>query len=394
VTLTNSTTAGTTTIRASWSGTISATEGNTDATAATGTAPSDDDATKAWEVGSISVTKNIVFGPFTTSAQVCFTLARDGGGLVTTSTNPQCATITSPTTSHVFTWNGLINGTYSLTETVGAPYTAVAPITGLVVDDTHRTVTAPAQSNPLPLGALRIRKLLNGSETLGTASFTFTVERCGTGSNATTCNTPTAVTGSPFTVNSANNLLTISNLVEAYYRVTETASENFEVQPALSQIVQVTAGNTANPTTVTFDNIPVGDVCVDGKPRRLFMLYNGNGTLNDSHDQASGEVVINVRDNPATRQHPVTIRTYDHQDKLIATFTGVVIGQEIVFQSARAGQLIPARAAFRVFLGTSSNADLNNKANALEHVQFHSSCSQPLARGDEFGSFRLVRDEN
>lgn len=384
-----------TVVRGSWTGSIAYGDASVSASATTGTAPSSSDATKDWVTGSISLTKTVELGPFTSAPEICFTLSRTDGTLQTTSTNPQCHTYGSgdTPTSHVFSWAGLVAGTYSLSETtVPPPYTAIADITGITLTDTNRTESF-TRANPLPTGALKIAKTLNGSSDLMGLSFLFDVEQCGAGSSAETCSSPAAIAGSPFTVDGANNPRTVSPLDEGWYRVTEQAN-GYIVNPAISQIVQVVAGNTANPPTVSFDNIQTGDVCELGKPTALILLYNGNGTANDSHNQDGSEVIIRVDDDAdiASRPHPVTIRVYDHQDKVIqgGTYANSFIGQQVEFRNTGNKKIAP-RAGFRVFL---DGANINDPSAAVEHVQFHSSCSQPLAPGDEFGSFLLLRDEH
>lgn len=389
-----------TVVRASWTGTVSATEGTTiEKTVATGTTASPD-ATKDWVPGSIAITKDVEVGPFTAAPQVCFTLARtdNDGTLPGDVTAQQCHTFSTGDLSHDFSWTGLVAGTYSITETVDPPYAAMSPnpITGIVLDDENRDYThATTIQNPLPKGALQIVKTLNGFSDLMGLTFNFDVYACDTGSSATECLSPTALAGNPVVVSDANNPATVTGLDEGWYQVTEQ-DPGYLVEPSLSQIVQVMAGGAAADASVSFNNVQLGDVCEDGKPRALIMLYNGNGTANDSHNQESGEVIINVTDDATIgdREHPVTIRTYDHRDKVIDTFTGVMIGDQIRFESNRNNQLVPPRAGFRVFDASLNGGQLNDVSNALEHVQFHSSCSQPLAPGDEFGSFQLLRDEN
>jgi hypothetical protein len=136
-------------------------------------------------------------------------------------------------------------------------------------------------------------------------------------------------------------------------------------------------------------------VCEGGvKPIALIMLYTANGTLNDHHDQDGSEVVIRVDDDAdaiaGLREFPVTIVVYDHRDKPLGpTYTAANPGQLIRFEN-QGNKLIPSRAGFRVFL---SGDDPTDPSTATEHVQFHSSCSQPLAPGDEFGSFLLLDSE-
>ena len=119
----------------------------------------------------------------------------------------------------------------------------------------------------------------------------------------------------------------------------------------------MTSGTTAADGGV-WVNLQTGDVCEDGKPRRLIMLYTGNGTANDNHTQAGGEVIIFVGDDlplVTGRDNPVApIRTYDHRDKVLDTFGlnpagGVSIGDLIKFQNT-GNKLVPSRAGFRVFL--------------------------------------------
>jgi len=190
-----------------------------------------------------------------------------------------------------------------------------------------------------------------------------------------------------------NGQFQLINLILGKYRLTEKIAPTGYILDPTVRFVDVTSGTTAANGGV-WVNLQTGDVCEDGKPRRLIMLYTGNGTANDNHTQATGEVIIRVDDDLPlvnNRANPVaTIRTYDHRDMVLDTDNNVSIGDLITFQN-NGNKLVPSRAGFRVFL---AGANINDRAAAVEHVQFHSSCSQPLAPGDEFGSFFLLRDEN
>jgi hypothetical protein len=133
---------GTASLTANWSGTIDV-EGIPvvigDELSANLTA-NQDSAVKEWRAGSISIFKHVEVNSQTPlGSEVCFTLSRTDGTLITTSSNPQCISLGSEDVVHLFRWEGLTAGTYSLAETtVPDGYTPIDPFTDIVVDDANR----------------------------------------------------------------------------------------------------------------------------------------------------------------------------------------------------------------------------------------------------------------
>jgi hypothetical protein len=150
---TDPTAPGTASLTANWSGLIDAagTPVSANLTA------NQDSAVKEWRAGSISIFKHVEVNSQTPSgSEVCFTLSRTDGTLITTSSNPQCISLGSEDVVHLFRWEGLPAGTFDLSETtVPAGYTPIDPFTNIVLDDANqdwllRTVQNPAPPEPPP----------------------------------------------------------------------------------------------------------------------------------------------------------------------------------------------------------------------------------------------------
>jgi len=210
--------------------------------------------TKVYKSAKADLTKTFAVGAFTSPGQACFTLTRVPAATpppVTSSTNPQCFTYSSSTTSHKFTWNDLVPGSYTIEETtVPTGYVKMTDVTFTVANnfDAGNLSQSFTASDPLKPGKLQISKTVSGGSDLGGNSFQFTVKPCGSDA---TCATPGTSIGT-FTVDGTHNPVTIDNLNEGYYLVTELPVAGFtpDVNP---QIVQVNAGQTA---TVSFNNKP------------------------------------------------------------------------------------------------------------------------------------------
>lgn len=258
--------AGTTNIEVSWVGDVSTPHGTASAVDA-----GSDSAVKTWWAGSISITKVVEFGPTTTSAQVCFTLARTDGTLYTTSDVTQCFTFGVGSETHTFTWEGLTAGTYGLSETVTAPYAPMDPnpITGIVVDSDHRAVDVGTVQNPLPPGDLSILKLDQYGNPWTSFDVTFEVYPCldsacsSLGPIAASVNIPSD--GNPVVV----------SLPEGRYLVKEIVPTGYTVQPSDTQIVDIIAGQT---TSVTFQNFPPSQGCSPGFWKTHPQYWDGVGT--------------------------------------------------------------------------------------------------------------------
>ena len=126
---------------------------------------------------------------------------------------------------------------------------------------------------------------------------------------------------------------------------------------------------------------PLTDLCdVFGDPIVLTMEYTGDGDDATSHSQADGKVEVVGDPNDAT---PVFIRASDKSDpndtNATVHFSGVVLLNGTFDMDATA-------AVDTTFVHIFSE-DGNT---LLQTVEFHTSCSQPLRHGDQFGSVKLV----
>ncbi|MBI3118879.1 MAG: hypothetical protein HYZ00_09350, partial [Candidatus Hydrogenedentes bacterium] len=127
-----------------------------------------------------------------------------------------------------------------------------------------------------------------------------------------------------------------------------------------------------------------GETCDDGKPAALTMMYTGDGCEASHHSQEDGKVVCSGDPNDAAQvQIVVTDRDDINDPKARIYFTGVVpLGGTFVIDAAAAGTT-RLRTNTSVFV-----FDLSG--NLLQSVKFHTSCSQPLILGDQYGALQLV----
>ncbi len=257
--------AGETDIEVSWVGDVSTAHGTASSVDA-----GSDSAVKTWWAGSISITKTVELGPFTTSVEVCFTLARTDGTLYTTSDVTQCFTF-GPDTSHTFSWEGLTAGTYSLTESVTGPYETLEPITGIVVDGTHRDVVLDPVTNPLKQGHLSIEKLDQNGNLWTSFDVTFEIYSCGAD---LVCGNGDDFLAATVLIPSEGNPVVV-DLDEGRYMVVEIVPTGYTVQPSASQTVDVIADQTAS---VSFQNFPPSQGCSPGFWKEHPELWDGVGT--------------------------------------------------------------------------------------------------------------------
>ena len=214
---------------------------------------------------------------------MCFTLVRDTytgdaaaadvAGYLSTDTAEQCGTPVSG--SITFTWHNLLPGSYTLKETkTPAGYSTHADITPIVIlaptsdlasdpafaaSNLSKTVTA---NDPLLPGSLKIKKTVSGGPVPAGVTFEFRVQPCTSGTTVATCVTGSPVTGSPFSIDSTtpNGTVTVSDLAEGYYLVTEInipSGYSPDVNPQIAAVHAGDVGN-GNPVTVTFNNRPTG----------------------------------------------------------------------------------------------------------------------------------------
>ena len=122
-----------------------------------------------------------------------------------------------------------------------------------------------------------------------------------------------------------------------------------------------------------------------GKPRVLTMVYTGDGADATSHSQDAGKVSVvgDPQDEPLVRI-VVADKADPGDSKAAVYFDGqVALGASFVIDAAAAGRE-DLKANTYVFVLDPASGDV------LQTVMFHTSCSQPLELGDQFGSVELV----
>ncbi len=134
--------------------------------------------------------------------------------------------------------------------------------------------------------------------------------------------------------------------------------------------------------TVTVEVPPAS--CADGKAQVLWMLYTGEDCSETSHSQDPGKVSCDGDPDDATPVHIIASDKADLSDpKTNVWFNGVV----------NLGDLFPidATVAGQAKLKANTYVTIQNGSGVLQTLMFHTSCSQPLNVGDQFGS--LVLDQ-
>ncbi|MBI1927242.1 carboxypeptidase regulatory-like domain-containing protein [Candidatus Poribacteria bacterium] len=142
---------------------------------------------------------------------------------------------------------------------------------------------------------------------------------------------------------------------------------------------------TASDTTTVTVEAPPADCCKDGKPKVLTMQYTGQDCTFTSHSQAASKVtctdylplpntvyiVVNDKDNPTDTGGKVW-------------FSGsVTLNGTFNIDATKTGDSKLASDT-RVHIFTQQGGNL------VQFVKFHTSCSQPLFVGNQFGSAKLI----
>lgn len=128
-----------------------------------------------------------------------------------------------------------------------------------------------------------------------------------------------------------------------------------------------------------------GDCCADGRPRSITLLYTGRDCSATVTTQPSDK--WSCAGDPGFAQ-TVFVRSSDDDDPFETDadvwFEGAVtLNSEFVIDTANAGEdRFDSRTYVHVFDPTGTVV--------LQSVEFHTSCSQPLCVGDQYGSMRIV----
>jgi hypothetical protein len=128
-------------------------------------------------------------------------------------------------------------------------------------------------------------------------------------------------------------------------------------------------------------------VC-DDKPFELTLRYDGDE--DSDNNQSGNEVIIIPEDVEGSFPAHATIKVFGHQWKnpmLLGTFEDVPI--DGFFTVSGPKKRIPPRMTFEIWDDDATEGDL-----PVQTVTFHTSCSQPLDAGDEFGAITVWSAEN
>jgi hypothetical protein len=131
---------------------------------------------------------------------------------------------------------------------------------------------------------------------------------------------------------------------------------------------------------------PTGDDFCEtyGRPKALTFEYTAAGCGATHHSQAAGKVICTDHGGalPQNARIVVTNSMTPGASSALVYFNGPVsAGGSFTMDAANAGQ---------TRLATNSWAYIYDGTALVETVQFHTSCSQPLIRGDEYGSLKLL----
>ena len=117
-----------------------------------------------------------------------------------------------------------------------------------------------------------------------------------------------------------------------------------------------------------------------GDVTRIALTYTGEGCNLSSHTQDPAKVVCTG--DPAGAE-PVTIIATDKKGRKVwNTATNISIGDSILVDAANAGR--------DEITGETRFTFLNAAGDVLQKVHFHTSCSQPLNAGNQFGSLLIT----
>ena len=160
--------------------------------------------------------------------------------------------------------------------------------------------------------------------------------------------------------------------------ITETTTNTATATGWLSNFEMCEAEDSA---TVIVEVPPVS--CADGKPQVLMMIYTGEDCSATSHTQDPDKVSC---DGDPSFTGPVRIRATDKENpfdsKAKVWFDDDVALNELFgIDATNAGEIKLKAATFVTIWG--------GTGTVLQTLEFHTSCSQPLNVGDQFGSLIL-----
>ena len=117
----------------------------------------------------------------------------------------------------------------------------------------------------------------------------------------------------------------------------------------------------------------------DDKPMELTLRYNG--TYDSNNHQSGNEVIITPESGPSFPTDAV-IEVYGHKWKNPEFLGSFDVKMDGFFSVRGPHKRIPPRLTFKIY-------HPDNLKTPVQTVTFHSSCSQPLDAGDEFGAITV-----
>lgn len=124
--------------------------------------------------------------------------------------------------------------------------------------------------------------------------------------------------------------------------------------------------------------LPAPSGCDIGKPTALVFQYTGEDCMPSDNDQDSGK--WSCSGDPEEAQPVQIVMTKDADKFVVTPSSGIYIGETFEIRMKEDGKEFPSEIKF----------DIGN-GQTLQSLKMHTSCSQPLSVGDQFGSV-IVRE--
>ncbi|MBT8065300.1 MAG: hypothetical protein KJN94_09785, partial [Gammaproteobacteria bacterium] len=134
----------------------------------------------------------------------------------------------------------------------------------------------------------------------------------------------------------------------------------------------------SNDVTLVCEDIDP-NLCQDGKPAKITIRYDADSDTSNMQDEDSQ--IIDPPDAVFPPTDPVWITVHDHKDQTLV-YSGYVAPYG-TFPVSGPRKLISSSYYFRIYAN-------QGDAQPLQTVWFHTSCSQPLFVGDEFGAITVL----
>jgi len=294
--------------------------------------------------------------------------------------------VTTGTAQHTVTQDDIDAGSrQNVATAAGNP-----PIGDPVTDTDDETVTFP--QNP----SIQIEKTPDQQIVIGVGIATFNITVTNSGNVTLTdvnisdplapnCDNNTIGTLAPGASTSYPCTAVVTASIQNVATVTGTPPVGPDVTDNDDASVTVISPNIDIEKFTMVQVLPSNTCSTFGKPQVLTMLYTGDGPEATSHSQDAGKVSVEGDPNDA---NPVYI-TVANKENLSDSKTKIYLQDfEVALDDTFE---IDANVVGKAQLEATTYVFVKDQAgNLLQTVMFHTSCSQPLNLGDQFGSIQLV----